>query len=374
MASSGAARRFGKYAAGLGLLGLVCCAAACRKPQPAATSSAALPVVYCSDLFHPHDDPDDHFDLASIFALSELDLKAVILDQGRKQQERPGATPLTQLMAITGRPVPYALGLAEPLSGPDDQGLEQPAEFQGGVTLMLRVLEQSPRKVVIMTLGSVRDLVAAYNRRPDLFRARVDRVYTFIGEAAKAEVREYNVGLDVNAFVGLLRADMPLYWVPCFDGGVWKNNGRASFWVARHEDLLNGVSDSVCKYFTYALGRCGQDPLAYLQAPLDPRARAQIFGQSRNLWGSGVFALAFGRQAVRTENGYRAVVSAGGAAPPPLRLFDFVDVNIAVSDDGVVSYGRSERSRVVKQFRILDRDNYARAMTDITAQLLSELP
>ena len=32
--------------------------------QPPATRKAAsVPLVYCTDLFHPHDDPDDHLDL-----------------------------------------------------------------------------------------------------------------------------------------------------------------------------------------------------------------------------------------------------------------------------------------------------------------------
>ena len=32
-------------------------------------SAFGVPVIYCTDLFHPHDDPDDHFDLATLFAL-----------------------------------------------------------------------------------------------------------------------------------------------------------------------------------------------------------------------------------------------------------------------------------------------------------------
>ena len=43
-------------------------------------SAASVPVIYCTDLFHPHDDPDDHFDLATLFALPELEVKAILLD------------------------------------------------------------------------------------------------------------------------------------------------------------------------------------------------------------------------------------------------------------------------------------------------------
>ena len=43
----------------------------------------SVPVIHCTDLFHPHDDPDDHFDLATLYAMPELDIKGVVLDQGR---------------------------------------------------------------------------------------------------------------------------------------------------------------------------------------------------------------------------------------------------------------------------------------------------
>ena len=79
-------------------------------------SAAGVPVIYCTDLFHPHDDPDDHFDLATLFALPELEVKAILLDQGDKQLQRPGAIPLRQMMLMTGRQAPFAIGLGQKLS------------------------------------------------------------------------------------------------------------------------------------------------------------------------------------------------------------------------------------------------------------------
>ena len=49
-----------------------------------AQSKGRIPVVYCTDLFHPHQDPDDHLDLATLFSMSEFDVKAILLDQGKK--------------------------------------------------------------------------------------------------------------------------------------------------------------------------------------------------------------------------------------------------------------------------------------------------
>ncbi len=49
-------------------------------PVTAPEEMRKVPFIYCSDLFHPAMDPDDHFDLAAVFRLKEFDVKAVILD------------------------------------------------------------------------------------------------------------------------------------------------------------------------------------------------------------------------------------------------------------------------------------------------------
>ncbi len=131
---------------------LLCCAGAAR---------GSVPVIYCTDLFHPHDDPDDHFDLAVMFALPAVDLRAIVLDQGDKQRQHPGSIPVSQLMRITGRQVPVAIGLSHKLQDPTDRAMDESAEFQQGVELILKTLCDAPGPVSIVTVGSVRDVVAA---------------------------------------------------------------------------------------------------------------------------------------------------------------------------------------------------------------------
>ena len=46
-----------------------------------------IPVLHATDLFRPHVDPDDHWDLACMYALAhkeDIDLKAVVIDFPRK--------------------------------------------------------------------------------------------------------------------------------------------------------------------------------------------------------------------------------------------------------------------------------------------------
>ena len=110
---------------------------------PAQPKPASVPVIYCTDLFHPHEDPDDHFDLATIYAIAELDLKCIILDQGDKQAQRSGRIPVSQMNKITGRDVPAVAGLGQKLKGPTDKALDQPREFQQGVEAILTTLKKA---------------------------------------------------------------------------------------------------------------------------------------------------------------------------------------------------------------------------------------
>ena len=70
-------------------------------------SGSRIPLVHITDLYHPPQDPDDHFDLATIAALPEFDLRGVILDVTQKFLDPapagwdiardPGYVPVVQL-------------------------------------------------------------------------------------------------------------------------------------------------------------------------------------------------------------------------------------------------------------------------------------
>ena len=342
----------------------------------AAEVNRSVPVIYCTDLFHPHDDPDDHFDLATLYAMPELDIKGVVLDQGRKQLERPGRIPVSQMNKITGRNVPAAIGLADPLKSPDDQALDQPAQFQGAVELIIQTLRASARPVCIAALGSVRDVVCAFNREPGLFRTNVAMVLAFIGEASDGKFLEYNVGLDPQAFVGLMRSGLPVYWVPCFDGGLWQNRGHASFWRASQRALLEGATPEVIQYFIYALEKESAEPLAFLSRPVEPERQARLFAGTRNLWCTAVLGVMSGREVVFDGSKWTSVLpqsnrAAAVAGQKP--LFEFPEVEILVSDAGTVSCGKGPGSHKVRRFEVRDSAQYEQGMVEATAALLLTL-
>jgi hypothetical protein len=321
-------------------------------------TAAPIPVIYSTDLMHPHDDPDDHFDLACVYSMPEADLRAVILDQGDRQAKRPGFKPVWQLNYLSGRHVPVAIGLRDPLKIPEDRALDQPAEFQNGVNLILQTLQNTQEKASLIFAGSARDMMAAYNRRPDLFREKVRSITGFIGDAGDPRHQEWNVKLDPQTFVRLMRADVQFNWIPCFDGGVWTNNGHASFWRIKHGEVLEKAPAPLQRYFLYMLRQATNEPVSYLTQPTSAEDRAWLMAGDRNLWCCANLGLAVDRPLLFQD---REVVG-------------FSAVEVAVDDKAVIRYGKAAGSRQVMRFEIKDRARYAEAATRATRQLLEAFP
>ena len=334
-----------------------------------------VPVIYCTDLFHPHVDPDDHFDIACLYAIEEVEIKAIILDQGRKQKKNPGSIPISQLSYITGRNIPHASGLSDKLQSPGDKGLSQAKEYQYGVELILSTLRTSEEPVTIISVGSLRDVAAGYNRSPDLFKNKVNKLFIFIGEASKKGHVEYNVGLDKNAYIRIMNSGLPVYWVPCFDGGVWQNHDRASYWKASHKDLLGRVSDRVMNYFIYALLRKSEkNPIKSLENEINQDDKNKVLSMNRNLWCAAIFAHIAGRSFVRHGNKFISVpMNASYKKEREIKPFRFDEVSVLVDEQVNVSYEQTGRANKIRQFHVLTPDIYAEVMTSVTAQLLFQL-
>lgn len=296
---------------------------------------SARPVIYCTDLFHPHEDPDDHFDLATLSALPELEVKAILLDQGARQRISPGAVPVQQLLFLTGRNVPSAVGLGTKLAAPGDTGQNQPAEFQGAVHLLLKTLRESPEPVTIVTAGSVRDLCAAWNREPQLLKDKVDRVYLNIGNA-KVGGSEYNADLDPQAYVGLVRSGLPLYVCLCLPMERQSPTSTYSaWWRFRQQDVLDPAPPELRRFFIYALQRCAPnelDPLAALTSDLRPWRRL-VWGMERNMWCTASLLHAAGRRIFKTATGFTAAPTPPAGAQVE-EVFKFFPARLELEDDG----------------------------------------
>ena len=282
------------------------CAAKTLGSRPSTEPAAPPPVsvgpavIYSTDLSHPHIDPDDHFDLAVAHGLG-LNVQTVILDQHVSIGATPGAAPIAQLNALTGRRWPAVDGFPRPLHDLSDRGDRQPRD-RDAVIAALNVLRRNQR-VSVVIVGSCRDIGAAYNNEPALFHDRVERLVIFAGEASLPGVVEYNVGLDPFAFVRLMASGLPIRWVPCFDGGPWQTGRHASFVQVPQARLLPpDLHPALIRYFVYMARREQGDPIEFLTHPVTKDDWQLLHSGLRSLWGGPLLAAGDGNGEVRFES------------------------------------------------------------------------
>ena len=107
-----------------------------------------IPIIHQTDLFRPHEDPDDHWDLATVYAMAKqglYSLEAVIIDSPPAHHKAsPDALAVAQMNYITGLGVPFATG--SPHRFATRAKAQQP---DGAVRLILDVLETANEPVII---------------------------------------------------------------------------------------------------------------------------------------------------------------------------------------------------------------------------------
>ncbi len=308
--------------------------AGAHRIQPRSRKDAMIPLVHITDLYHPPQDPDDHIDLATVVALSEYDLRGVILDASQKFLDPapagfdvardPGYVPVLQLSYIIGRAIPVAAGPRVPLSGPDDDAKHRPRSEQAGIQFLLDILEDSPEPVVLSLVGSARTVTAALNRAPELLRSKVRSILLNAGSTGGFK-REWNVGLDAAAYIGLWRSGLPLHWFPCATekSAFNPDHERGTYWKTSHGALFGSLSPEMRSWFFYALSGANRgDVIRAMSEDVENGPWEKLLRDSRNLWSTASLVMTTGRVLARTVSGWRFVDAgdAGGAEVWPWRL------------------------------------------------------
>jgi len=344
-----------------------------------------IPLIHTTDLYHPPQDPDDHFDLATIASLEEFDLKGVILDPTSQYlnpssdssdiHRDPGFAPVSQMAYLLRRDIPVAAGPQDPLKHAHDDISDRPREDQAGVELLIKLLEQSVTKVNISAVGSCRVLTAAFNRNPGLLRAKTESVLLNAGSTGGTK-REWNVRLDPEAYKGLWQSGLPIRWYPCAtDKGAFdQDHERGTHWRTSHETLLQGVSTSLRAWFAYALAASDRkDIIGVLsEAPPQP-AWSAFLAQTRNLWSTASLVMAAGRVLARTAMGWRFVANATPIMEGvwPWRL-DAVDAT--VNDRAEVTWRNVEGNGNALLFGRKQGKEFGDAMAEALNALLKSFP
>jgi hypothetical protein len=338
------------------------------------------PLLHQTDLFHPHEDPDDHWDLACVFALAHagaLDLRGVLIDHPPAGHTgTPDAMGLAQLNAIAGLAVPFAVGSAQAvrIRGEGPGGLA-PSD-RNGVQLVLRALESAREPMAITMVGSCRDVALAGAAAPELFRAKCRGVYLNAGSGTRQPELlgelEYNVRLNAAAFAGIFDLPCPVYWMPCFEFTPprWSVEEHGTWYRFTQAEILPHLSPRLQGYFAYMLSRSAStDWLGALRQPPDAAALATFGAMPRNMWCTAGFFHAAG-QTVTMDGEIVPLAEAGTHA-----VCGFDPVDVTCGDDGVVRWRPAAAANPPRYiFHVRDRVRYAAAMTRAMRTLLATLP
>ena len=343
-----------------------------------------VPVINVTDLYHPPQDPGDNFDLIAAYALSEIDLRAVILDVTDRYRRvfadhaipdyvdpngprEPGIIPVVQLNYIFGRSVPFAVGPFSQMRSPDDPMWDIPPFQQQGVELILEVLRTSQEPVDILSFGSARPIAVAYNRDPGLFRTKVRCIHLCAGSTSsrylqgRQGVVEWNVMLDPHAVVRLLRSDLRVAIYPCAtDEGGFAYSRYNTYWRLPSLDFIASMDPRLRRYLWFAFERAVRvDFLRALEVDPCPDTWERVYRRVHHVWETAVWLRVSGRRLVRRADGTHRILPASEVAgddrilPNELR-----PCSVNVLDDGRFDFELvDESSRCFIYDRVDPREN-----------------
>jgi hypothetical protein len=352
------------------------------EPSPAAGSSRRepVPLIHQTDLFRPHCDPDDHFDLACAYALAargDVNLLGILADfppPGYKGD--PDVAGVAMLNRLTGLAAPLVVGTSLRPHSPHDTLPSAPPEELAGVRWLLRTLRQSPTPAAISIVGSCRDVAVALRREPATFARKCRGIYLNAGTgeprpSPDAQL-EYNVALDPFSYATIFAAPCPVYWLPCFEhldpGRLPPGPQRhGTFYQFRMGEVFSQLAPSMQQFFLSMLEQApAADWLKSLRHPVDAAKLAHWSGQIRSMWSTSALLQIGGL----TVAGDGAVVPLAGGRDA---VYRFAPVQVKCDAAGRTrwQYGAAEPPRW--KFELTDVGRYPAAMTRALAALLRPL-
>jgi hypothetical protein len=343
-----------------------------------------IPLVHITDLYDPPQDPDDQIDLATVLALEEYDLRGVVLDvtekflhpkpEGWDIARKPGFESVARMARITGKTIPVAQGPHHPLVHPGDTCEDAPEEEQAGIRMILDLLKGSPEPVTISVTGSPRTLVAAYNREPALLLEKTRTVFLNAGSTGGTKV-EWNVQLDLQAFIGVWRSDLPIRWFPPgTDSGAFNQaDERGTYYRAPQAELFRELPPGLEAYFADALLDSASQGAARTRGATRDGTRWQaILGEDRNLWSTASLVMGAGRVLAETAQGWRFLPEGdlGSDTVWPWRLDP---IQASVDEDGRVDWTVAETDTQRWIFGRRPGREFGHAMTEALNALFREM-
>jgi hypothetical protein len=332
-----------------------------------------VPFIHATDLFHPHADPDDHYDLATVFSLvvqGLYDVRAIVIDfppAGRTGD--PDVMGVAQLNYLTGLSVPVWIGNRNVMKSRNDTQPDANMEDHQAVNRIVEALKQSKEPVVINIVGSATDVAVASKKEPGVFKEKCKAIYLNAGSAFVNEKKEleYNVKLDPVSYSAIFDVPCPLYWLPCWhvtEDGARGEHG--SYYKFLQGDVFPKISKRLLNYLLFMLSRDTSSRwLRALESEPDQELLKKFSALERAMWCTAGFFHAAGLY-VDTQGNMKT--NSDGMKDP---LFVFEPVEVLCDDRGYTAWQKTSKPTNRYILKINRADIYPRLMTDALATVLA---
>jgi hypothetical protein len=332
------------------------------------------PMIQATDLYHPHADPDDHFDLACIYALNYwglIDLKGILIDYpGQAGLNDPDAMAVAQMNYITGLAVPVIIGTSSIMKSREDIAPGADESDMQGINWLLNSLRNSPDPIVVNIVGTATNVAIAMKRDPELFKKKCKAIYLNAGSAYLGEDKrmEYNVELNPSAYAAIFDAPCPVYWLPCFHIVSQGIGEYGSFYQFSQGEVLPFLPRKVQNFFLFMLDRkSGNNWFSCLTREPEAELLLKHGNLMRNMWCTAGFLQAAGKKV--TMDGEIVDLSSD-----KLPVYSFLPVNVTCDDQGYATWELTQHGTNRFIFHINDLSRYQTAMTIALKSLLLHFP
>lgn len=332
------------------------------------------PMIHATDLYHAHADPDDHFDLASIYALNHwglIDLKGILIDYpGRADLRDPDVMAVAQMNFITGLAVPAMVGTSALMKSRNDVASGAGQSDLQGITWLLNSLRKSPDPMVVNIVGTATNIAMALKMEPELFRRKCKAIYLNAGSAFLGEDKrmEYNVELNPSAYAAIFDAPCPVYWLPCFHTMNQGIGEYGSYYQFSQGEVLPYLPRKLQNFFLFMLERkSGNNWFSYLNGQPEAELLMKHGNQMRSMWCTAGFLHAAGMKV--TPDGEIVALSSGKVS-----VYSFLPVEATCDDHGSTTWKLTQNKSDRYIFHIEDLSKYQSAMAIAIKSLLLRLP
>ena len=364
----------------VGLLALIA-GAVNRKAYSNSTTSqdqgkgVKIPMIHATDLYHIHNDPDDHWDLATIYALGyseAVDLLGILLDYPtRPGLGDPDVMGVAQMNYYTGLVVPSVVGTPYEMTKREDT-LSQGSKIElQGVNWLIETLRKSASPVVINIVGGATNVAVALKKDPSVFKKKCKAIYLNAGSANSMTDKklEYNVKLNPLAYAAIFDAPCPVYWMPCMTRtNVMEVGEYGTYYRFLQKEILPDLPEKLQNFFLFMFGqKKSHEWFTYLNGKSDQELLTQHGNAIRHMWCTAGFIHAAGNKV--TAEGDIVPASSARAS-----VFSFLPVNVSCNDLGFADWKIDNNSRNRFIFHLNDLANYQKAMTIAMKKLLLQLP